>query len=161
MSTAKNTNYMLLKATLTDGHYISEDLLMVECRTDIPTPTPSPTAFSAPSPTPTPTPTATPSNIIELTPNNNWTYIIQDFLIARFVPTDNQISYFIRIPPLASNDTPVIGGPAPLPVSASVFIGDQKIGDILFISPYLTKTIVLLVNANTYNSTMNIGQIIF
>ena len=161
MSNATNKNYMLLKAVLTDGHYTSEDFLMVECRTDIPTPTPTPTRFSVPSPTPTPTPTATPSDKIQLITNNDWTYRTNGFLIAKFNPVTNPSSHTFQLSPLTLSAIPQPGSPAPIPLSAAVFIGSERIGNILFIPAYLGKNITLLINANTYHSTINIGQIIF
>lgn len=144
-------NYMLLKAILTDGHYTSEDFLMVECRDDTPDPTPNLT----------PTPTPLVSNNIELNSANNWTYRFNNFLIIRFIPVSTSSQYIIRVPQLPNELLPQPGQPAPIPSSSSVNLGSDKIGDLLFIAPYFNKSITLLNNSNSYSSTINIGQIIF
>lgn len=138
-------NYMLLKAILTDGHYTSEDFLMVECMEDSPNPTPTPAL----------------SDYIELNSANNWTYRFNNFLIVRFIPTSTSSQYVIRIPKLLNEILPQPGQPAPIPSSSSVSFGSNKIGDLLFTTGYVNKSIVLLDNSNSYSSTINIGQIIF
>lgn len=141
-------NYMLLKTILTDGHYTSEDFLMVECRDD----------SQQPSPTPTPEPTAN----IELNSANNWTYRFNNFLVIRFIPSSSdQNQYVFKLPKLSDGLLPQLGQPAPIPSSSSVIIGSDKIGDLLFINSYFNKPIVLAIGTSQYNSTTNIGQIIF
>lgn len=144
-------NYMLLKAILTDGHYTSEDFLMVECKDGSPDPTP----------VLTPTPTPLVPNNIELNLSNNWTHRVNDFLVIKFIPTLSNSQYVIRVPKLSDELLPQPGQPAPIPSSASLNINSNKIGDLLFISSYFNKNITLVDNSNVYTSTINIGQIIF
>ena len=159
---------MLLKAILTDGHYTTEDFLMVGCLPQRPTPTPTPSVTPGIFPTPTPTsfmsvtPTPSSNSLLVLNAANNWTYRFNDFLIIRYIPVNSSdTNAFITIPALESVLLPQIGQPSPIPLSASINRGTTKIGDLLFINGYLNRSIVLNTNNTSYQSSINIGQIVF
>lgn len=166
-------NYMLLKASLTDGHYTTEDFLMVGCidvlvptpavtSSNLPTPTPSATASNQNTVTPTPTPSTDPGAQIVLNASNNWTYRNNDFLIIRYVPaSENNSAITLRVPVLPAILLPQPGQPAPIPSSASLLKDNNRLGDLIFINTYVGQNIVLLLNDTNYTSTINIGQIIF
>lgn len=168
-------NHILLKAVLNDGHYQTEDLLMVSCVDPTPTPTVSPTVtptitpsrgYIAPSPPspPPPSPTPSPSAIsnIVLQSSNSWTYRYNDFLIIKFTPaanTDRNVSF--SIPSLPSILLPQPGQPSPIPSSANVVYQNTLIGNLLFINSYISQNISMTMNNSNYSSVITIGQIAF
>jgi hypothetical protein len=161
---------MLLKAILSDGHYTTEDFIMVGCFDQYPTPTPTITptngTVSTPLPSfPTPTPTQSangvPISSINLQQSNNWTYRYNDALIIRFIPVTQPSDIVVTIPSLMVELLPLPGQPAPIPLSATVLRQSDKIGDLLFISPYINKNINITINNNSYNSIISMGQILF
>lgn len=95
-------NNLLLKISLTDGCSVAQDMLSLLC------PTPTPTSTVTPTPTVTPTMTPTPSPRLETTDNffflnetNNFTYSIDDNILAKFISTDPNIaSVIIKLPRL-------------------------------------------------------------
>jgi hypothetical protein len=165
-------NYMLLKAILTDGNYTSEDLMMVECLENPATPGPTPSVSRSPTPTPTLTPNMTPNPTPTVTPSmqvdpeivlnlaNNWTYRYNNLLIIRVIPANSSSNISVLVPVLPSALLPQSGQPAPIPSSASLFVGGNKVGDLSFIGPYFGKSIKLTLNGSQYIGTINIGQII-
>lgn len=170
---------MLLKTILSDGHYTTEDMLMVSCFDNYPTPTPSATSPAlTPGLTPTPTqttnmvatPTPTSNTVVQpqivLSQSNNWTYRFNDFLIIRYVATVTDNSIVLSVPSLPNILLPQPGQPSPIPSSSSIIrkqgvTTETKIGDLIFINSYIGQNIILNTGPNTYNSTINIGQVVF
>lgn len=119
-------NHLFLKASLTDGCTVAEDILTIFCPTATPTATVTPTI--TPTITMTPTPTQKPpSDLFFFLSNvNDLTYSLDNNIIARFIPTNENISNIvIRVPSVNSSSSVIL-------TTTSLIYNDQVVGQLQF-----------------------------
>jgi hypothetical protein len=119
------------------------------------TPTPTPTLTS--TATPTPTVTASPGANIVLNSANNWTYVLNNSVILKFVRQDTtQTNISINVP--ANNITLVANNSVPS-VSNIVF-NTNIIGQLIYNGPiFENKPFNMLIGSTPYSGTINFQTI--
>jgi hypothetical protein len=102
-------NHLFLKASLTDGCTVAEDILTIFCPTATPTATVTPTI--TPTMTMTPTPTEKPPSdlFFFLSDVNNLTYSLDNNIVAKFIVTNENISsVVIRLPSVNTSSSVIL-----------------------------------------------------
>jgi hypothetical protein len=102
-------NHLFLKASLTDGCSVAEDILTIFCPTATPTATATPTI--TPTMTMTPTPTQKPPSdlFFFLSDVNNLTYSLDNNIVAKFIVINEDISSIvIRIPSVNTSSSVIL-----------------------------------------------------
>ena len=118
-------NHLLLRASITDGCDVAQANLSLICPTATPTPTASLVVTSTPTPTPTQTP-AESEQLFSLNTANNYTYNLNNNIIARFIPLNSNISNTeIQTPAFTSSS-------AALLTPTSIVWNGELIGQIQF-----------------------------
>jgi hypothetical protein len=104
-------NHLLLKVSLTDGCTVAQDMLNILC------PTATPTATITPTPTPTmtmtPTPTSRTPDLLSyyLNNTNDYLYVVDENIVARFIVTNSSYSNIaITVPLIDTSSSNVVIG---------------------------------------------------
>lgn len=119
-------NHLFLKASLTDGCTVAEDILTIFCPTATPTATVTPTI--TPTMTMTPTPTQKPpSDLFFFLSNvNGLTYSINNNVVAKFIVINNSISnVVIRVPSVNTSSSVIL-------TLSDIIYNNQVIGQLQF-----------------------------
>lgn len=107
-----------------------DDCLIQPTPTSTPTPTVTPTVSATPGPTPTPTTTTTPSSssFIVLNQANNWTFSVNNQIIARFTPVDSSLNNIeVRI-----NSSQNVTVNSLLPSISNIIANNVSYGQLLY-----------------------------
>jgi len=99
------------------------------------------------------------SNIV-LNSKNNWEYKFDDFLIFKFIPVNTTDNISLTIPTI-----PEIASPANLRISniplinssADIKISNVKVGTLIYLSKFDSKTISVSKNSQNYSGTITPG----
>lgn len=118
-------NHLLLKVSLTDGCTVAQDMLNILC------PTPTPTATITPTPTPTmtmtPTPTSRTPDLLSyyLNNTNDYLYVVDENIVARFIVTNSTYSNISITVPLIDTSSSNILSTTDI-ISGNVVIGQMQ-----------------------------------
>lgn len=107
------------------------------------TPTVTPTASATPVPTPTPTTTVTPSSasFIVLDQANDWTFSVNNQIVAKFTPVDSSLTgLVIRI-----NSSQNVTVNSFLPSLSNIIANNVSYGQLLYSGPLLENKPITLV----------------
>jgi hypothetical protein len=99
------------------------------------------------------------SNIL-LSSKNNWEYKFDDFLIFKFIPVNTADNISLTIPTI-----PEIASPANLRISniplinssADIQLSNVKVGTLIYLSRFDSKTISVSKNSQNYSGTITPG----
>jgi hypothetical protein len=99
------------------------------------------------------------SNIV-LNLKNNWEYKFDDFLIFKFIPVNISDNIYLTIPTI-----PEIASPANLRISniplinssADIKLDNVKVGTLIYLSKFDSKTISVSKNSQNYSGTITPG----
>ena len=119
--------------------------------------TPTPTATMPVTPTPTPTVTTSPTANITLNAANNWTYILNNSVILKFVRQDTtQTNISLNVP---SNNISLIANNS-VPSVSNIVFNTNIIGQLIYSGPiFENKPFNMVIGSTSYSGTINFQTI--
>lgn len=154
-ATPTRTPFPTPTPTLTPTNTVTPTLTSTVTATPI-TPTPTPTNTVTPTITPTntltPTVTSSPVAVISLNFNNNWTYILDNNVILKFIPqTPSQNSAIINIP---TTNISLIPNNS-LPSVSNIVYSNNIYGQLIYNGPiFENKQIIMNLGGTIYSGNI-------
>lgn len=147
-------NHLLLKVSLTDGCSVAQDMLNILC------PTATPTATITPTPTPTMTMTPTPTSrqaellLYYLNNTNDYMYLVDNNIVARFIITNTNYSNIsITLPLIDTSSANILS-------TTDIIYNNTVIGQMQYdatrLGPSTTIDVSFILSGNllTYNGIL-------
>jgi endoglucanase len=162
VSASISTKFRALVFTSSDGASVST---WAVTNNPVVSPTPTSTATTTPTPTPTipatptPTPTVTTSPMANITLNaaNNWTYILNNSVILKFVRQDTtQTNISLTVP---SNNISLVANNS-VPSVSNIVFNTNIIGQLIYNGPiFENKPFNMVIGSTPYSGTINFQTI--